>query len=194
MKTEPYDGCSGALTVAYQFAETIFIYPITPTTPIGEGADQLAASGKTNAFGIVPKVQQMQSEAGAAGGVHGTLAIGAMSTSFTASQGLLLMIPVIYKLAGELHPCVLHIAARAVAGQALAIFGDHSDIMAVRQTGFALLSSHSVQECYDLGLAAHIEIRLEGLDMVDEQLGPRLGEEEGGGEASHNSVRASCSL
>lgn len=166
VKWEPNDGCSGSLHVAYQFAETIFIYPITPTTPIGEGADQLAASGKPNAFGIVPKVQQMQSEAGAAGGVHGTVAIGALSTTFTASQGLLLMIPVLYKLAGELQPCVLHIAARAVAGQALAIFGDHSDIMAVRSTGMALLSAHSVQESMDMALVSHIATLLSSIPFI----------------------------
>jgi pyruvate-ferredoxin/flavodoxin oxidoreductase len=114
----------------------------------------------------VPKVQQMQSEAGAAGGVHGTLVIGAMSTTFTASQGLLLMIPNLYKIAGELLPCVFHIAARAVAGGALAIFGDHSDVMAVRQTGCALLSAHSVQETQDMALVAHIATLLSSVPFV----------------------------
>jgi len=153
---DPFDGCLAATTAAYCFADTIFIYPITPTTPLGETADQWAAAGRRNGFGVVPKVQQMQSEAGAAAAVHGTLVTGALSTTFTASQGLLLMIPNMYKIAGELLPCVFHVAARALAGQALSIFGDHSDIMAVRQTGFALLSSHSVQESFDLALVSHI--------------------------------------
>jgi len=160
MVKDPYDGCLAALTVAYQFAETVFIFPITPTTPLGEGADQWAAAGKVNAFGVVPKVQQMQSEGGAAASVHGSLVVGALSTTFTASQGLLLMIPNLYKIAGELLPCVIHVAARSLAGQALSIFGDHSDIMAVRQTGVALLSSHSVQESLDLALASHIATHL----------------------------------
>jgi len=163
---EPLDGCAAALSIAYQYAETMFIFPITPTTPLGEGADQMAAAGKTNAFGLVPKVQQMQSEGGAAGSVHGTLVIGGLSTTFTASQGLLLMIPNLYKIAGELLPCVIHVAARALAGQALAIFGDHSDIMAVRQTGFSLLSSHTVQESLDLALVAHISTYLSSVPFI----------------------------
>jgi homodimeric pyruvate:ferredoxin (flavodoxin) oxidoreductase len=166
MVREPFDGCLAALTVAYQFVETVFIYPITPTTPLGEGADQWACAGKTNAFGVVPRVQQMQSEAGAAAAVHGTLVIGGLSTTFTASQGLLLMIPNLYKIAGELLPCVLHVAARALAGQALSIFGDHSDVMAVRQTGMALLSSHSVQESLDMALVAHIATHLCSIPFI----------------------------
>ncbi|KAF4753346.1 hypothetical protein FOZ63_008733, partial [Perkinsus olseni] len=153
---KPYDGASAASFVAYHLSDSAFIYPITPSTPLGENCDQWSAAGVKNAFGQCTVVRQMQSEGGAAGAVHGALAVGGMSSTFTASQGLLLMIPNLYKIAGELIPCVFHVPARAIAGQALSIFGDHSDIMAVRQTGWALLCANSVQECMDMALAAHI--------------------------------------
>ena len=149
------DGNEAAAGVAYRVSEVIAIYPITPSSPMGEWADQWAAEGKPNLWGSVPHVVQMQSEAGAAGAVHGALQAGALATTFTASQGLLLMIPSMYKIAGELTPAVLHVAARALAAQALSIFGDQSDVMAARATGFALLASNSVQEAVDLGLIAH---------------------------------------
>lgn len=137
-------------------SDAAFIYPITPSSNMGELVDQWSSQGRKNVFGQELIVRVMESEAGAAGAVHGSLAVGALTTTFTASQGLLLMIPNMYKIAGELMPTVFHVAARAVAGQALSIFGDHSDVMAVRQTGFALLSSHSVQEVMDLALVAHL--------------------------------------
>jgi pyruvate-ferredoxin/flavodoxin oxidoreductase len=132
------------------------IYPITPSSSMGEYCDEWAAHGRKNIFGQVLKVVEMQSEAGAAGAVHGALSAGALSTTFTASQGLLLMIPNMYKIAGEIMPTVFHVSARAIATHALSIFGDHSDINAVRQTGFSLLASASVQEVMDLGLVAHL--------------------------------------
>lgn len=153
---KPYDGATAASFVAYNLSDSVFIYPITPSTPLGENCDQWSASGVKNAFGQSTVVRQMQSEGGAAGAVHGALAVGGMSSTFTASQGLLLMIPNLYKIAGELIPCVFHVPARTLAGQALSIFGDHSDIMAVRQTGWALLCASNVQECMDMALAAHI--------------------------------------
>jgi pyruvate-ferredoxin/flavodoxin oxidoreductase len=133
----------------------IAIYPITPASPMGEHADAWSLQGRTNLWGVVPDVVEMQSEGGAAGAVHGSLQVGALTTTFTASQGLLLMLPNMYKIAGELTPTVFHIAARTLATHALSIFGDHSDVMAARQTGFALLSSTSVQEAQDLALVAH---------------------------------------
>ncbi|MGD1038929.1 MAG: pyruvate:ferredoxin (flavodoxin) oxidoreductase, partial [Roseiarcus sp.] len=148
------DGNMAAAHVAYRTAEVCAIYPITPSSTMAELADQWAAEGLTNIWGIVPVVQEMQSEGGAAGAVHGALQSGAMTTTFTASQGLMLMLPNMYKIAGELTPTVFHVAARALATQALSIFGDHSDIMAARTTGFALLSSGSVQEAHDLALVA----------------------------------------
>jgi pyruvate-ferredoxin/flavodoxin oxidoreductase len=154
MKT--IDGNTAAAHVAYAMSDVAAIYPITPSSPIGEIADEWAAAGRKNIFGQNMTVRQMQSEAGAAAAVHGSLAAGALTTSFTASQGLLLMIPNMYKMAGELLPGVLHVTARAVAAHALSIFGDHQDVMAVRQTGFALLGSGSVQEVIDLGLVAHL--------------------------------------
>jgi pyruvate-ferredoxin/flavodoxin oxidoreductase len=149
------DGNEAAASVAHRLSEVCCIYPITPSSPMAELADEWSTRGRTNLWGAVPEVVEMQSEAGAAGALHGALQGGALGTTFTASQGLLLMIPNMYKVAGELTPAVLHVAARAVATQALSIFGDHSDVMAVRQTGFALLASGSVQEAHDLALIAH---------------------------------------
>jgi pyruvate-ferredoxin/flavodoxin oxidoreductase len=149
------DGNEAAALVAHRLSEVIAIYPITPASPMGELADTWSAQGRENLWGRVPEVVEMQSEAGAAGVLHGAVQRGALATTFTASQGLLLMIPNLYKIAGELSPCVLHVAARTVATHALSIFGDHSDVMAARQTGFALLSSGSVQEAHDFALVAH---------------------------------------
>ena len=148
------DGNEAAASVAYRVNEVCAIYPITPSSTMGELADQWAAEGRTNVWGTVPLVLEMQSEGGAAGAVHGALQTGALTTTFTASQGLLLMIPNMFKIAGELTPTVFHVAARALAAQALSIFGDHSDVMAARMTGWALLSSGSVQEAHDLALVA----------------------------------------
>ncbi len=149
------DGNEAAARIAYRLSDVIAIYPITPSSPMGEWADAWAARGDRNLWGSVPAVVEMQSEGGAAGAVHGALQAGALATTFTASQGLLLMIPNMYKIAGELTPCVMHVAARSIAAQGLSIFGDHGDVMAVRQTGFALLSSCTVQESHDLALIAH---------------------------------------
>ena len=149
------DGNEAAASVAYRLNEVCCIYPITPSSPMAELADEWASQGRPNVWGSVPAVMEMQSEGGAAGALHGALQSGALATTFTASQGLLLMIPNMYKIAGELTPAVLHVAARSLAAQGLSIFGDHSDVMAVRQTGFALLASASVQEAHDLALVAH---------------------------------------
>jgi len=149
------DGNSAAASVSYRLSETVAVYPITPASPMGEYADAAAASGRPNLWGSVPEVVEMQSEAGAAGALHGAALRGALATSFTASQGLLLMIPNMYKIAGELLPVVLHVAARTVATHALSIFGDHSDVMAVRQTGWAMLAAASVQEAADFAAVAH---------------------------------------
>ncbi|MFU0800137.1 MAG: pyruvate:ferredoxin (flavodoxin) oxidoreductase [Xylanivirga thermophila] len=154
MKT--MDGNTAAAHVAYAFTEVAAIYPITPSSPMAESTDEWSAHGRKNIFGQTVKVTEMQSEAGASGAVHGSLAAGALTTTFTASQGLLLMIPNMYKIAGELLPGVFHVTARALAGHALSIFGDHSDVMACRQTGFAMLASGSVQEVMDLGSIAHL--------------------------------------
>ncbi|ABY95478.1 MULTISPECIES: pyruvate:ferredoxin (flavodoxin) oxidoreductase [Thermoanaerobacter] len=154
MKT--MDGNTAAAHVAYAFTEVAAIYPITPSSPMAEVVDEWSAHGRKNIFGQPVKVIEMQSEAGAAGAVHGSLAAGALTTTFTASQGLLLMIPNMYKIAGELLPGVFHVSARAVATHALSIFGDHSDVMACRQTGFAMLASGSVQEVMDLASVAHL--------------------------------------
>ncbi|MDR1316188.1 MAG: pyruvate:ferredoxin (flavodoxin) oxidoreductase [Spirochaetales bacterium] len=148
------DGNTAAAYVAHATNEVIAIYPITPSSPMGELADLYSAQGRKNIWGTIPQVSELQSEAGAAGAVHGALTAGALTTTFTASQGLLLMIPNMFKIAGELTPTVFHIAARAISAQALNIFGDHSDVMAARQTGFAMLSSNSVQEVMDLALIA----------------------------------------
>ncbi|MGI9606397.1 MAG: pyruvate:ferredoxin (flavodoxin) oxidoreductase [Acidimicrobiales bacterium] len=149
------DGNDAAARIAYAVSDVIAIYPITPASPMGESADSWANAGRTNRAGAVPRVIEMQSEGGAAGAVHGSLLAGAQTTTFTASQGLLLMIPNLYKIAGELTPAVIHVAARSVATHALSIFGDHSDVMAARQTGMAMLASASVQEAHDLALIAH---------------------------------------
>jgi pyruvate-ferredoxin/flavodoxin oxidoreductase len=148
------DGNEAAASVAYRLNEICCIYPITPSSPMAELADEWSSQGKPNVWGTVPIVVEMQSEGGAAGALHGALQGGALSTTFTASQGLLLMIPNMYKIAGELTSAVLHVAARSLAAQGLSIFGDHSDVMAVRQTGFAMLASASVQEAHDLALVA----------------------------------------
>ena len=149
------DGNDAAASIACKLSDVIAIYPITPSTPMGEQADAWAAKGQPNLWGTVPHVVEMQSEAGVAGALHGALQTGALATTFTASQGLLLMIPNMYKIAGELTPVVFHVAARAFAAQGLSIFGDHSDVMAARGTGFAMLASHNVQAAQDLALVAH---------------------------------------
>lgn len=154
MKT--MDGNEAAAYAAYAFTEVAGIYPITPSSPMADYTDIWASQGKKNLFGMPVKVVEMQSEAGAAGTVHGSLQAGALTTTYTASQGLLLKIPNMYKIAGQLLPGVIHVAARALASQALSIFGDHQDIYAARQTGFAMLCSHSVQECMDLAGVAHL--------------------------------------
>jgi pyruvate-ferredoxin/flavodoxin oxidoreductase len=150
------DGNEAACKIAYALSEVIAIYPITPATPMGELADEWAAKRMPNLFGAVPQVVEMQSEGGAAGTLHGALLGGALATTFTASQGLLLMIPNMFKIAGELTPTVIHVAARTVATHALSIFCDHSDVMAARSTGFAMLSSGSVQEAHDMAVIAHL--------------------------------------
>ncbi len=157
------DGNTAAAHVAHACNEVIAIYPITPSSPMGEMSDALTAKGQPNIWGTVPSVTEMQSEAGAAGAVHGALAAGALTTTFTASQGLLLMIPNMYKIAGEMIPTVFHVSARSLACQALSIFGDHSDVMACRQTGFAMLTSSNIQEVMDMALiaqAATLEARV----------------------------------
>lgn len=150
------DGNTAAAHVVYAFSDVAAIYPITPSSPMAEVIDEWSAHGRKNLFGQTVRVAEMQSEGGAAGAVHGSLAAGALTSTFTASQGLLLMIPNMYKIAGELLPCVFHVSARSLATHALSIFGDHSDINATRQTGFALLASASVQEVMDLALVAHL--------------------------------------
>ena len=155
-KKKPIDGNEAVARIAYKMSDMFAIYPITPSSPMGELADQFSASGELNIFGLKPSVTEMQSEAGAVGALHGALQTGSLASTFTCSQGLLLMIPNMYKIAGEMTPCVIHVAARALAAQGLSIFGDHQDVMAVRQTGFALLSSGSVQEAQDTALVAHL--------------------------------------
>ena len=150
------DGNYAAAHMAYLFSEQAAIYPITPSSTMAEYVDEWAAQGKKNLFGEIVKVTEMQSEGGAAGAVHGALQAGALTTTFTASQGLLLMIPNMYKIAGEMLPAVFHVSARALASHALSIFGDHQDVMACRQTGFAMLASASVQEALDLAAVAHL--------------------------------------
>ena len=149
------DGNDAAAHVAYMLSEVIAIYPITPSSGMGELSDAWAADGKKNIWDTIPSVTEMQSEGGAAGAVHGALQAGSLTTTYTASQGLLLMIPNMYKIAGELTPAVFHVAARSLAAQALSIFGDHQDVMQVRQTGFGLLASGSVQEVQDLAAITH---------------------------------------
>ena len=167
---EILDGNQAAASIAYRVSEVIAIYPITPSSPMGEWADQWKDEGRRNIFGAVPTVVEMQSEGGAAGTLHGALQAGALGTTFTASQGLLLMIPNMYKIAGELTATVIHVAARTVATHALSIFGDHSDVMAVRSTGFAMLCSCSVQEASDFAMIAHaatLEARIPFLHFFD---------------------------
>ena len=164
------DGNEAAVSVAFRCSEVCCIFPITPSSPMAELADEWSSKGRTNLWGTVPAVVEMQSEGGAAGALHGALQGGALGTTFTASQGLLLMIPNMYKIAGELTSAVMHVAARSVAAQALSIFGDHSDVMGVRQTGFALLSAASVQEAHDFALVAHaatLETRVPFLHFFD---------------------------
>lgn len=155
-KMKTMDGNEAAAYASYAFTEVAAIYPITPSTPMAEAVDEWASQGKKNIFGDTVKISEMQSEAGAAGAVHGSLVAGALTTTYTASQGLLLMIPNMYKIAGEHLPGVFHVTARALAAHALSIFGDHQDVMACRQTGFALLASSNVQEAMDLGFVAHL--------------------------------------
>ncbi len=164
------DGNEATAYVAHKLSEVIAIYPITPSSPMGEHADEWSATKNTNIWGTIPMVVEMQAEGGAAGAVHGALQTGSLTTTFTASQGLLLMIPNMYKIAGELTSAVFHVSARSVAAQALSIFGDHSDVMATRATGFALLASNSVQEAQDLALIAHaatLEARVPFLHFFD---------------------------
>jgi pyruvate-ferredoxin/flavodoxin oxidoreductase len=155
-KMKTMDGNTATAYIAYALSDTAAIYPITPSSTMGEEADEWAAKGVKNIFGQTVQVRQLQSEAGAAGAVHGALAAGALTSTFTASQGLLLMIPNMYKISGELLPGVFHVSARAIAAHALSIFGDHQDVMAARQTGFAFLASSSVQEAMDLALVTHL--------------------------------------
>ena len=150
------DGNQAAAHVSYMFSEVAAIYPITPSSTMAEYVDEWAAAGRKNIFGETVLVQEMQSEGGAAGAVHGSLQAGALTTTYTASQGLLLMIPNMYKIAGELLPCVFHVSARTLASHALSIFGDHQDVMSCRQTGFAMLAEGSVQEVMDLAGVAHL--------------------------------------
>src|SRR6516162_7980229 len=164
------EGNEAVANIAHALNEVIAIYPITPSTAMGEMADAWSATGRVNLWGTVPLVTEMQSEGGAAGAIHGAIQTGALATTFTASQGLLLMIPNMYKIAGELTPVVFHVAARALATQGLSIFGDHSDVMSTRSTGFALLSSSNAQEAQDLALIAHastLEARVPFLHFFD---------------------------
>ncbi|HKZ75837.1 MAG TPA: pyruvate:ferredoxin (flavodoxin) oxidoreductase, partial [Actinomycetota bacterium] len=164
------DGNEAAARIAHKVSEFIAIYPITPSSPMGELADEWSAAGKPNLWGVVPEVVEMQSEGGAAGALHGALQAGSLCTTFTASQGLLLMIPSMFKIAGELTATVFHVAARTIATHALSIFGDHSDVMAARSTGWAMLASSSVQAAQDLALVAHastLEARLPFLHFFD---------------------------
>src|SRR5438876_8229366 len=164
------DGNEAAASVAYRLNEVCCIYPITPSSPMAELADEWSSQKRPNLWGSVPSVVEMQHEGGAAGALHGALQSGALATTFTASQGLLLMLPNMFKIAGELTPAVFHIASRSVAAQALSIFGDHSDVMAARTTGWAMLCSNSVQEAQDFALIAHVaslESRLPFIHFFD---------------------------
>src|SRR5246127_4162759 len=149
------DGNEAAASVAYRLNEVCCIYPITPSSPMAELADEWSSQQRPNVFGTIPTVVEMQSEGGAAGALHGALQAGALATTFTSSQGLLLMIPNMYKIAGELTSAVIHVAARSLAAQGLSIFGDHSDVMAARATGWAMLASNSPQEAQDMALISH---------------------------------------
>nr|MCR5517542.1 pyruvate:ferredoxin (flavodoxin) oxidoreductase [Lachnospiraceae bacterium] len=155
-KLKTMDGNTAAAHVAYAFSEVSAIYPITPSSPMAESMDEWESQGRKNIFGEQVKIIEMESEGGAAGAVHGAITAGAYTTTFTASQGLLLMIPNMYKLAGEQTPTVFHVAARALASHALSIFGDHSDVMSCRQTGFVMLCSNNVQQVMDLAAVAHL--------------------------------------
>src|SRR6266853_6259281 len=164
------DGNEAAAYVAYQLNEVMAIYPITPSSPIAEWCDQWASEGRPNLWGTIPAIVEMQSEGGAVGAVHGALQTGTLSTTFTASQGLLLMIPNMFKIAGELLPTVFHVTARTVATHALSIFGDHGDVMACRSTGWAMLSAASVQETLDFALisqAATLRSRIPFIHFFD---------------------------
>jgi len=164
------DGNEAVALVAHKINEVIAIYPITPSSPMGELSDLYSSKGEKNIFGTLPEVYEMQSEGGASGAVHGALQAGSLTTTFTASQGLLLMIPNMYKIAGELTSTVFHVAARSLAAQGLSIFGDHQDVMGVRQTGFALFASNSVQEAHDFALisqAATLRSRIPFLHFFD---------------------------
>ncbi|HEX9006383.1 MAG TPA: pyruvate:ferredoxin (flavodoxin) oxidoreductase, partial [Bacteroidota bacterium] len=164
------DGNEAAAYVAHKLNEVIAIYPITPSSNMGEWADEWSAAGRKNLWGTVPSVTEMQSEGGAAGAVHGALQTGALATTFTASQGLLLMIPNMFKIAGELTSTVFHVSARSIAAQALSIFGDHSDVMATRSCGWGMIASNGVQEVMDFALiaqAATLEARVPFLHFFD---------------------------
>ena len=154
MKT--MDGNTAAAHISYAFTDVAAIFPITPSSNMAEHVDEWAAQGRKNLFGQTVQVVEMQSEGGAAGAVHGSLQAGALTTTYTASQGLLLMIPNMYKIAGELLPGVFHVSARVIGANAISIFGDHSDVMATRQTGFAMLAESSVQQVMDLAAVAHL--------------------------------------
>lgn len=173
MNTKTYatiDANEAVARVAYQLSEVIAIYPITPSSPMGEWADSWNSEKRANLWGTIPSIVEMQSEGGAAGTLHGALQTGSLTTTFTASQGLLLMIPNFYKIAGELTPCVVQVAARSLAAQGLSIFGDHSDVMAARSTGWAMLCSASVQEAQDMAAiatAATLETRIPYIHFFD---------------------------
>ena len=164
------DGNEAAAAVAHRLSEVIAIYPITPSSGMGELSDEWSAAGRKNIWGVVPTVVEMQSEGGAAGAVHGALQTGALTTTFTASQGLLLMIPNMYKIAGELTSAVFHVSARTVASHALSIFGEHSDVMAVRSTGWGMLAANNVQEVMDsaaISTAATLQSRIPFIHFFD---------------------------
>lgn len=170
VKTKTMDGNTAAAYVSYAFTDVAAIYPITPSSPMAEHVDEWAAAGRKNIFGQKVKIMEMQSEGGASGAVHGSLQAGALTTTYTASQGLLLMIPNMYKIAGELLPGVFQVSARALAANSLNIFGDHQDVMACRQTGFAMLAESSVQQVMDLAAVAHlsaIKARVPFLNFFD---------------------------
>ena len=161
------DGNNAAAHVSYAFTEVAGIYPITPSSPMADYVDQWSAQGRKNIYGTTVKVTEMESEGGAAGTVHGSLTAGALTTTYTASQGLLLMIPNMYKIAAEQLPAVFHVSARTVATQSLNIFGDHSDVMACRQTGFAMLAEGNVQEVMDLSAVAHLSAIKGGMPFLN---------------------------
>ena len=166
IKNITIDGNTAAASMAYMLSDMALIYPITPSSPMAENIDVWGSKGKKNIFGKTVEVTEMQSEAGAAGALHGALTAGSKATTFTSSQGLLLMIPNMYKIAGEMLPCVIHVAARTIATHALSIFGDHSDVMGVRQTGFAMAASSSVQEAQDMALASHLATNISKIPFV----------------------------